>query len=107
MTAMDDVSAKIGELSGKLDGLQRAHEAAEARSDAAHRGIAEHLKEVNRRLECLPTIRVAIEDHQERLHLVENAARDYTEKKNRLLGAAALLGVIGGGVGWMINRLWP
>lgn len=104
---MDEVSVEIGKLAGALDGLRRAHEVAEARSDAAHRGIAEHLKEVNRRLECINTLSLKVEDHGQRLIGVEETARDYRDKKNRVLGGAALLGIFGGGIGWAINKLWP
>ncbi|MBM3450506.1 MAG: hypothetical protein FJX78_05930 [Armatimonadetes bacterium] len=104
---LHDISAKIGELSGLIDGLQRANAMAEARADFARSSMQGSLDAINKRLECLATLRVQHETHAERIAFVEGVARDYAANKNRVLGGAALLGFVGAGVGWLFSKLWP
>jgi hypothetical protein len=104
---LNEISSQIGELKGRIDGLREARLASDARQTAAHFEISTKLSKIDEKLVCLALLKDHVETHGDRIAAVELIAKDYTERKHKLLGGAGILAFVGAGAAWLINRLWP
>lgn len=107
MTDTDPMSARVADIISRLDAAYESRQRNDARQAEDRAEIKGRLAKIDDKLVGLATLRQRVEINTARIDTLEAIATDYKATKNKVLGGATLLGIVGGGVAWLLNKIWP